>query len=80
MRVSRQAKELCCLSILLILMAMIVTAAVELNIVSIYRTTLFVKIWSLNVDLGLQIRILRVALVEYIDERSIFDLHYSTNR
>ena len=36
MRVSRQAKELCFLSMLLILMTMILMVAVELNIMSIY--------------------------------------------
>ena len=36
------------------------------------------RIW--NVDLGRQIRILGVDLVQYIDKRSIFDVDYSTNR
>ena len=39
-----------------------------------------VKIWNLKVDLGRQIRILEVALVESIDKRSLFDLDTTTNR
>ncbi len=40
----------------------------------------FVKICSSDIDLGRQIRILGVALVEYIDNRSMFGLDTTTNR
>jgi len=42
--------------------------------------SILVKIWSLEVDLGLDIRILGVDFVEMIDKRSIFGLGNTTNR
>ncbi len=62
---------------MMILIMMEMVAAVEVNM-SIYVS--FVKIWSLEVDLGRQARILGVALVETIDKGSILCLDYSTNR
>ena len=76
-RVSRQAKELSLLSLLVILMKMTMTVAVE-SLMSIYDS--FVEIWSSKVNLGRQNRILGVALVESIDKRSIFCLDNSINR
>ncbi len=64
--------------LLVIMMEMMILAVVEVIILSIYDS--FVDIWNSEVDSGRQFRILGVALVEYIDKRSIFGHGNSTNR
>ena len=56
--------------VLLVIM-MILVAVVEIILLN------FRKFWT---DFGAGDDFLGVALVEYIDKRSIFDLHYSTKR
>ena len=63
--------------LLVIMMEMMILAVVEV-ILSIYDS--LVEIWGSEVDSGRQFRILGVALVEYIDKRSIFGLGNSTIR
>jgi len=63
------------LSILLLVVQKILVAVVEVIILFILMK--FPKLWS---DFGAGNDFLGVALVEYIDKRSIFDLHYSTKR
>lgn len=62
---------------LLVMLIMTLMAVVEVNMLICCS---FVKIRIFDADLELEIRILRVDLVELIDKRSILCLESTTNR
>ena len=62
---------------LLVMLIMTLMAVVEVNVSISFS---FVEIRIFDADFGLDIRILRVDLVELIDKRSILCLESTTNR